>query len=181
MSAETAYRVFADGIYDLFHKGHENSFKLAIKEAEKRANGRKIQLIIGVNGDGVTEYKRKSIMSLAERCNAVWKNKYVYNVIKNSPLDGLTKEFLEEHKIDLVVHGNDFTEKNKRYYYGEVIDQGKYAEVPYTVGVSTTQLIREAKEQGKFSQSPDLTLLKESVLIGRIRQRTWKELNVTLA
>lgn len=176
MEAGQPYRVYVDGIWDLFHPGHTNLLRQARQAATERAGGRTVELIAGVNGDGVETYKRKTVMDLAERCAAVAAHELVNRVVENCPLV-LTREFLDREGIDLVVHGDDFSEEKRRLYYGAAVDTGRYASVPYTPGVSTTQLIREAV-QGRFSIPMDQTRLDAAELVSRIQARSLAELKV---
>ncbi len=171
------YNVFVDGIFDLFHAGHENIFRQAVQKGEERAGGRQVRLFVGVCGDGVSEYKRNPIMDLDERCAAVRANRLVHRVIPNSPIR-LNACFLREHKIQLVVHGDDFDKKKADYYYGAAAKEGNFALVPYTKGISTTELIFQAKENGEFPCSVKPTLLNECVLIERIKKRSWEDLGI---
>lgn len=171
------YRVFVDGIWDMFHDGHVNLLQKAKNKAAEFANGRTVILIVGVNGTGVEGYKRKTVMSLAERVNAVAHHRLVDQWIEDSKLV-TTKKFIEEKKIDLVVHGDDFSEEKRDIYYKAAVELGKFSYVPYTDGISTTDLIRDAKEKRPFRTPLVHTLLPEVELISRIQSRTWKELNV---
>ena len=57
----------------------------------------------------------------------------------------MTKEFLEFHKIDYVVHGfNDTSDKAKQSEFFEIpIRLNKFKELEYNEGVSTTQIIHD--------------------------------------
>ncbi len=164
------YTVFVDGIYDLFHAGHENLFRQAIEKGKEFAGGREVKLLVGVCGLGVAEYKRKTIMSLDERCAAVRTNSLVHGVIENSPIR-IDSEFLHKHKIDLVIHGDDFNKEKIDFYYGDAVEEGKFATVPYTKGVSTTDLIRQAKNEGSLPPQLASHVVETSELVKRIQAR----------
>lgn len=177
MTVQQTFRVYVDGVFDLFHSGHENVLRKAKAKAEEVANGKKVILLAGVCGNGVTDYKRETIMTLSERCAAVANSALVDEVEKDCPLQ-LTQHFMQKKEIDLVVHGDDFDQKKRDYYYGAAIECDRYAEVPYTPSVSSSQLITEAKMHGKFSIDMSSTLIGESELVKRIQARTWEALKV---
>jgi cytidyltransferase-like protein len=127
-------RVYVDMVADLFHYGHVEFLKQASEQGD--------ELIVGLISDEVAEgYKRRPILSLEERVRSVEGCKYVTKVLPNCPL-AVTKEWILEHNIDFVVHGDDFNEETIRTYYGVPIDMGIFRTVPYTGGVSTSDLIK---------------------------------------
>ena len=170
-------RIYTDGVFDMLHAGHSNFFTQAIAKAQEMFKERTINLVVGVCGDGVDKYKRATIMSLDERCASVRAHKLVHEVIKNCPLQS-TVEFLNENSIDLLIHGDDFKPEKKMQYFGHVIALGKFAEVKYTPGVSTTQLLIEIKTKDKINASLDLTLIDKNELIRRVKERSWESLNI---
>jgi cytidyltransferase-like protein len=130
-------RVYADIVGDTLHPGHIEFFKKA------RAYGD--YLIIGVLADeDVASYKRTPILSLEERVALVRACKYVDEVIESPPLR-TTEKWLKEHKIDVVVHGDDFDQKLLMDQYGAPIRMGIFKTVPYTKGISTTEIIERVK------------------------------------
>jgi len=171
------FRVYVDGIWDLFHEGHQAVFTKAINKGKERAGEHPVKLVVGVCGEGVSAYKRETIMSLDERVNAVAAQQFIDKVVSNSPIH-MTDQFMDEHKIDLVVHGDDFSQEKKMLYYGPAVNRDQYASVPYTKGVSTTELLVEAKTEGQLTKTKNLTLLPTNELINRIQQRSWEELNI---
>ena len=132
-------RVYADMVADMFHPGHVEFFKKAKKFGDI--------LIIGlVSDEDAAPYKRKPIMTLDERKRAVEACKYVDEVIPGSPMV-TTKEFMEKHNIDIVVHGDDYTQAQLKTYYSDPMEMGKYHSVSYTPGISTSNLINRIKER----------------------------------
>ena len=92
-------RVYIDGIFDLFHRGHLESLKQA-KSIEDNTF-----LIVGVISDEVaTDYKRVPIIRHEDRVEIIKNLSIVDEVIEKAPLV-ITKEFVETNNIDLVVHG----------------------------------------------------------------------------
>lgn len=139
-------RVYVDMVGDLFHPGHVELLRAA------RAYGD--WLIVGVLADETVErYKRRPIMSLAERVAVVEACRYVDEVIAGAPFQ-IDHEFLTEHDIDAVVHGDDLTPEGAEAVYGAAVNAGKLRYVPRTSGISTTGLIQrviDAKAAGSLS------------------------------
>jgi cytidyltransferase-like protein len=129
-------KIYVDIVGDLFHLGHVNLFKKA------RALGD--YLIVGVHSDEDVEfYKRKPILSLKERSEVIRSCKYVDEVINSAPLV-ITTQFLRKYDISYVVHGDDVSDEVKRQHkIPHELGMVKY--VPYTDGISTTEIIKRIK------------------------------------
>lgn len=133
-------RIFVDVTCDLFHYGHVNFFK---KVKEYLPN---VYLIVGVHPDSDCEaYKRKPIMNHAERCESVRNCKYVDEVVENSPI-GVTEQFIKDHQIDLVIHGDDI-DTDSLEQYSVPIELGIMRYVSYTPGISTSEIIQRVISQ----------------------------------
>lgn len=126
-------RVYVDMVGDLFHPGH-----VALLRAARDFGD---WLIVGVLSDEVVSaYKRRPIMDLAERVAVVEACRYVDEVMPNAPYK-VTTEFLDEHDIAVVVHGDDISPDTLEEVFGLVSAAGKLRLVRYTAGISTTDLI----------------------------------------
>ena len=131
-------RVYVDMVADLFHYGHANF----LKQAKKHGS----YLIVGIHSDKVVEgYKRSPIMTMEERLDTVSSCRYVDEVVANAPLI-IDQKWLDTHQIDLVVHGDDFSEEMEQLCYRTPIDLGIFRLVSYTSKISTTEIIRRIKE-----------------------------------
>jgi len=136
--------VYMDGVFDLFHIGH--------LEAIKQCAALGDYVILGVTGDiDATEYKRKPIVPQAERVAIVLSLKQVNQVICPCPLI-VTKEFIETHQIDWVVHGfaNDKDAEKQQKFFGVAMKCGKFKRIEYYRGMSTTDRIRIIQEESKL-------------------------------
>ena len=124
-------------VADLFHYGHINLLKKARECGD--------YLLVGIHSDEVVEsYKRKPILSTEERMITVAACRYVDRVIPDAPL-AVTRDWIEQNEIDLVVHGDDFTGEMRDICYKVPMEMGIYQEVSYTPGISTTEIISRCK------------------------------------
>ncbi|KAL1886420.1 choline-phosphate cytidylyltransferase [Paecilomyces lecythidis] len=129
-------RVYADGVFDLFHLGHMRQLEQAKKAFPE------VYLIVGVTGDEET-HKRKglTVLSGKERAETVRHCKWVDEVLPNCPWI-VTPEFLEEHQIDYVAHDDlPYGAAEGDDIYAPIKAQGKFLATQRTEGVSTTGII----------------------------------------
>ncbi|GBG79615.1 hypothetical protein CBR_g29764 [Chara braunii] len=131
-------RVYADGIYDLFHIGHARSLEQAKKLFPH------CHLLVGCCSDALTNrYKGKTVMSEEERYEALRHCKWVDEVVPDAPWV-LSPEFLEKHRIDYVAHDaapyHDASGQGKDVYEW-VKSVGKFKETRRTDGISTSDII----------------------------------------
>ena len=126
-------------VADLFHYGHVNFLRLA------RAYGD--YLLVGVHADEtVMRYKPRPILSMEERVASVEGCRYVDEVVSNAPLT-IDRAWIEQHNIDLILHGDDFSSDMEELCYKTPIEMGIYRSVGYTPGISTTDLITRIREE----------------------------------
>ena len=122
---------------DLFHFGHVNFLKQASEIGD--------YLIAGIHSDEtVQNYKRSPIMTMEERISVVASCRYVDEVIPDAPLI-IDLEWIKKHNIPLVVHGDDFSEDLLQLCYKIPIEMGIFEKVPYTPGISTTDILNRLK------------------------------------
>jgi len=135
---EKPVRVYADGIYDLFHFGHAR----ALEQAKKAFPN--TYLLVGCCNDAVTHmYKGKTVMTEAERYESLRHCRWVDEVIPDAPWV-ITPEFIDKYQIDYVAHDAlpyaDASGAGKDVYeYVKSI--GKFKETKRTEGISTSDII----------------------------------------
>jgi cytidyltransferase-like protein len=130
-------KVYVDMVGDLFHEGHVELLKAA------RAFGD--YLLVGVLSDQVVSaYKRRPIMTMAERLAVIQACRYVDEVLPDAP-DVVTSEFLKTHRIALVIHGSDISEEVIEVIYKGPLQEGKFKTVKRVGEISTTEIINRIK------------------------------------
>lgn len=104
-------------------------------------------LVVGIHSDvTVARYKRAPVMTMAERLQVVAACQFVDEVIPNAPLT-VTREFIEEHALDLVVHGDDLDDETLGMMYGDPRDMGILTIVPYANGISSTAIFERVRRR----------------------------------
>ncbi|KAJ4294388.1 choline-phosphate cytidylyltransferase [Kalmusia sp. IMI 367209] len=129
-------RVYADGVFDLFHLGHARALQQA-KTAFPDTH-----LIVGVTGNTET-HRRKglTVLSATERAESVRHCKWVDEVIEDCPWI-VTAEFLEEHGIDYVAHDDlPYGADEGDDIYKPIKEKGMFLVTQRTEGLSTTGII----------------------------------------
>jgi ethanolamine-phosphate cytidylyltransferase len=133
--------VYVDGVFDLFHVSHLKFLKKVIEDATKELKS-PINIICGVISDKDCEsYKRTPILNENQRTYMLQHCSIVDKVIKKSPLI-ITNNFLIEHNIKLVYHGNDSKQED---FFKVCIEKGIMRYVSYDNEISTTKIINKIK------------------------------------
>ncbi|KAF8599794.1 hypothetical protein BDV93DRAFT_497425 [Ceratobasidium sp. AG-I] len=131
-------RVYADGVYDLFHFGH------ALQLRQAKLAFPTVHLIVGVCSDLlVAQHKAPTVMTHVERCESARHCRWVDEVVADAPWI-ITQEFIDEHRIDYVAHDEDpyAGSDGSKDIYQFVKDQGKFLPTRRTPGVSTSDLLQ---------------------------------------
>ena len=129
-------RVYADGVFDLFHLGHMRVLQQA------KTGFPDTYLIVGVTGDTET-HKRKglTVMSAKERAESLRHCRWVDEVIEDCPWI-ITVDFLEKHSIDYVAHDDiPYGASEGDDIYKPIKEKGMFLVTQRTEGVSTTGII----------------------------------------
>lgn len=132
---------------DLLHPGHLN----IIEQARKYA-GENGEIIVGLLTDkAIASYKRLPYMSYEQRKIVIENVRGVSRVIPQETLDYVPN--LERERPDFVLHGDDWktgVQAQTRQRIVDVLSKwgGKVIDIPYTQGISSTQLNKVLKEIG---------------------------------
>ena len=128
-------KVFVPMAVDLIHDGHINILENAYTFGE---------VIVGLLTDeAIVKYKPLPVLNYQRREKIIKSLKYVKSVIKT--LDWDYFRALEKLKPDFVVHGDDWKINNQKQVRINVLKQiknwgGKLIEIPYTKGISSSQI-----------------------------------------
>lgn len=138
--------VYTYGVYDLFHLGHINLFKLAKQYGN--------YLMVGVVTDAPVQKlkgKNRPIIPFEQRIEIVQNCKYVDEVIIQTvfnPLESIIALIENKFPVHTLVLGEDQTHlsyEDKKYLirkYNVMIET-----LPRTFGVSTSDIIKKIKEK----------------------------------
>ena len=133
-------KVYVGMSSDIIHKGHINILNIASTYGE---------VYVGLLSDeAIKSYKRKPIITYDDRYIVVNSLKQVNNIVKQETLD--YTDNLMDIKPNYVVHGDDWLigpQKKTRDKIIETLKEwgGQVIDVPYTNGISTTEIINRIK------------------------------------
>ncbi|KAA1069751.1 hypothetical protein PGT21_030838 [Puccinia graminis f. sp. tritici] len=130
-------RIYADGVYDLFHYGH------ALQLRQCKLFFPEVYLMVGVCSDElVRKYKASPVLTSAERYESVANCKWVDQVIEDAPWQ-VDAAFFEKYQIDYVAHDEEpYVSVNSDDVYAYAKSIGKFLPTRRTDGVSTSELLQ---------------------------------------
>ncbi|KAF8512100.1 hypothetical protein BU17DRAFT_54255 [Hysterangium stoloniferum] len=129
-------RIYADGVYDLFHFGH------ALQLRQAKLSFLNVYLLVGVCSDElVHSHKARTAMTHAERCESVRNCRWVDEVIAEAPWV-IDQAFIDKWQIDYVAHDEDpYAGEGHEDVYAYAKSQGKFVPTRRTPGISTSELL----------------------------------------
>ena len=141
-------RVYIDGVFDLFHRGHLESLKKTKNIFNDPDN---TTVIVGVVSDiDCASYKRVPVISEEDRVEIISNIKLVDKVIFPCPMI-VSHDFIKQNNIDLVVHGfsNEQDREKQVEYFVEIKKLGLFKEIEYYSKISTTDIIKKLIKNNK--------------------------------
>ncbi|KAJ7026711.1 cholinephosphate cytidylyltransferase [Mycena alexandri] len=147
-------RVYADGVYDLFHFGH------ALQLRQAKLAFPSVYLLVGVNSDEqVREHKARGVMTHAERLEAARHCRWVDEIVADAPWI-IDQAFLDKYQIDYVAHDEDpYAASGHDDVYAYCKGKGQFFPTRRTPGVSTSELL-ERIVSGYRHRAFDAKLIK---------------------
>jgi len=129
-------RIYADGVYDLFHFGH------ALQLRQAKFSFPAVYLMVGVNSDEqVHEHKARTVMNHVERVEGVRHCRWVDEVLPEAPWV-ITEDFLNKYHIDYVAHDEvPYLSAGHDDVYSLCKRLGKFIPTRRTPGVSTSEVL----------------------------------------
>lgn len=142
MIEKKKYKIgYTDGVYDLFHVGHLNMINTAKEYCD--------YLIVGVHGDEVVkDYKnRVPIINEKDRKTIIESIKGVDKAVINQFRDKL--KLWELYHFDVVFIGDDWKGTERWNQFEKLLNEigVDVVYVPYTKGISTTEIKKKILEQ----------------------------------
>ena len=68
------------------------------------------------------------------------------NTVFGLIVEAIDRAWIDQHNIQLVVHGDDYSQEYQEDVYKVPIEMGIFRVVPYTRSISTTEIIRRCKQ-----------------------------------
>jgi len=136
-------RIYLGGTFDCLHTGHLNLFKAARTKAW--------EVVVGVNTDAfASRYKRRPIVPFEDRIAVLSHCRLVDHVFVNIG-DEDSRRAIIGSEADCIGHGDDWTGPAlmKQMGFDEVwlrVHNISMVYLPYTKGISSTDILRRAKE-----------------------------------
>jgi len=156
-------RVYADGVFDMYHVGHAK----VLEQAKKLF--KHVHLIVGVSGDKETiEKKGKIVINEKERCEILEHCKWVDEIICPCPWV-LGVDWIRSRNIHYVAHDDlPYVSVGQGDIYYDIKKAGHFRATQRTEGISTSDVI--------------LRIIKDyDMYIGRLMERDYKAKDIGIS
>merc|ERR1711935_1240595 len=145
-------RVYADGVYDVFHSGHARQLMQA------KAMFPNVLLIVGCSNDVLVHSKKgKTVCTDEERYESLRHCRYVDMILPSGPWYYST-EFFDRHRIDFIAHDEEpYTIGGSSDSYALPKSLDMFCATQRTEGISTSDIITRIVKVSKraiFSEGP---------------------------
>lgn len=129
-------RIYADGVYDLFHFGH------ALQLRQAKMSFPRVHLLVGVCSDQLCAgHKSAPAMTHAERCEGVRHCRWVDEVLPDAPWV-VDQAWMDKYQIDYIAHDElVYPSKDMEDVYAWVKGEGKFLPTRRTPAISTSDLL----------------------------------------
>ncbi|WVQ82579.1 hypothetical protein IAT38_004709 [Cryptococcus sp. DSM 104549] len=129
-------RVYADGVYDLFHFGH------ALQLRQAKLSFPQVHLLVGVCGDNLcAQHKSAPAMTHAERCEAVRHCRWADEILPDAPWV-VDQAWLDKYQIDYIAHDEEvYPSKDHEDVYAFAKKNGRFVPTRRTPSISTSDLL----------------------------------------
>jgi cytidyltransferase-like protein len=141
-------------VFDLLHVGHMAQFRKALQVTDGD------YLLVGVMNDAdCVKYKRRPVMTEAERYAAVAACAFVNEVVTDAP-EAITEELLTKHCIDFVAAGEEYEDivalkaRGAYDYYAVPRAKNMLKFTSRTPGISTSDIIKRIRGREDLGPAP---------------------------
>lgn len=133
------YRIgYVPGVFDLLHQGHLN----LLRQARARCQ----TLVVGVvSDDGTAAYKRRPVHDEQTRLEVIRELRMVDHAVLQETTDPSPN--LVRVRPDALFHGDDWERLREGHETLERLGVA-FVRLPYTRGVSTSEIVAELMERG---------------------------------
>lgn len=133
---ERPIRIYADGVYDLFHYAH------ALQLRQAKLSFPSVHLIVGVvSSHSCAVHKNKPVLNSMERYECVRNCRWVDEVLEDAPWI-VDQTLIDTLEIDYIAHDDlPYSGKGMEDIYAFVKRQGRFLPTRRTDGVSTSELL----------------------------------------
>lgn len=170
-------RLYSAMTCDLYHFGHASVLQRGADALKRRLSRERpgvnvrVEVVVGICSDStVAGYKRQPILPLVFRAAAMRSCKYCDVVLEDVP--AITDaDFMAKHAIDYILTGDDYTASSLRTWFPAAVQWDRCITVPYTRGISTSDIIRRCQDATPVRAS----MIHDDAALTGSRAAAWSE------